>query len=584
MPTWFDVVSLIGALGLFVAGQRFVERGSSGWSDAVRQRFGRWFRGRSGAFGSGLAVAALMPSTRLGTQMCSSHTAAETDASRRLDQTLTRLTGGSFAAAISAWCAVLALSTPIDVAWIGMALGGLALAVSSATRWSLDQPRALGRTAASGHLGFGLGLAVLALCALRDGLEPLEGLRLDAWNVGLPVRFVVWLGIGALGSAVTGSLGGVVVGITLAAEFGFVAPTSAIATVSGAGIGALTTFRATWKRGSTRALRGAIGYASLQGLALVVTVLAVALTLPVLDELPAPLDRPAVLTAAFVTATTSINALLCAILTPVAARLLTDRLTSRDTSGHYPSVLDPAALCAPGSASASLEGEVEQLRAISSALSRRLLGEERVTDFRLARDIENVAARAEAITAFSDELLIAGAAPKALEPARRMPSVARALHRVCSSLVHLREDPYASGHIDDSALRARVMQLRWSFLGLIERAVASDCPRTLRAREFEEFAERRRDVEQRLLEACARQSIDLARAHAALDSIGVLRDLATVLAEALPAGYEDPEAGSEQASEPRGDTPEVQAASAEELTQNASTEPPRKRQAVLEPG
>ena len=173
------------------------------------------------------------------------------------------------------------------------------------------------------------------------------------------------------------------------------------------------------------------------------------------------------------------------------------------------------------------------MRAMAASLARRVLGEERVSDFRIQRDVESIAQRADTVSRFTDELLSGEVTSEYLRASGRMPGVAAVYMHVCRQMDTLRRPDLQPANLTDSLLRSRILQFRWGFLHFLEQGCVAEADPTARQQELQQLEVHRTDLERRILGACWQQKLDPALAHATLESIEILRASAQALFFAL---------------------------------------------------
>jgi len=526
MSIWIPAASIVGALGLFIAGQHWITTGLR----ASRPRTWEWISNRlrrmswrGAPFLIGLTTALAAP-----TGAWSSRATLGTvqRVGRPLERTLWQVIGSCMALCFSAWLALgvqSASETLEPLAWSLLGIGGLVYSV-------------LPRTRSYYWVALGLGACLLGLLELERGFSGIEGVRIDAWGVAMPLRLTLAILLGAAGAALLRSPGAVLVTTLYAADHGSLNITTGIALFIGAGLGSLGVTLPAWRRdGNAQARRAGLCMVVFQVLVAGLTILSLALGLPLLGDPPPPFDQPIWLLTVWTTLALVGSTLVAIPLAQPGIRILESRLGLLDSSAAHSPIQDPNTLVLPTVTLECLRQELNAMRRTAATLARRVLGEEQVSDFRATRDIQTVNERALNVTHASREIL-AGEAPAEL---RRVcewaPGAGTAYLETCRQMDNLRRPDLQPALIPNSALRARVLQLRWSFLHFVERGCAPETTPLQRAQERYQFEVQATDVKGRLLHACSERSMEPLMAHAALAGIDTLQSVAQTLATALEA-------------------------------------------------
>ena len=518
MTTWITVAGALGALGLFVAGQHGISAGLKGALPWVSARLPRERSGWA-SYLHGLAMSLMAPSNAWSTQVS---LAAVQRSGCNLERGLWRLLGASLALAWTCALAVLLGTRGAGlepIAWTLVATGSLAGALLP--RWRSQFWMVLGS-----------GVCLLGALLLEDALSAFAGTRLDAWNLSLPVRCGLMVALGGALAAGLRSASAVLLAALFAAGHGSLHVTSTIGIFIGAAFGQLVATLPTWRRdqgGTAEGRRMAIGLSTIIALGAAAALFFLVIGLPLLGDLPEPFDDPLWNSAGWITAALIAGNLVAAPLVIPGARILETRLGKLASDANHSPVLDPATRAMPHQALEALREELAALRGMTSSLARRVLGEERVSDFRVRRDIEAVGTRCNALSRFTDQLLAGemhGANVRAFENA---PGIARGYLFVCRGTEILRRPELQPSALADSALRARLLQFRWGFLHFLERGCVPEAEPFARQQELNQLEAGRRDLERRILNACWQHVLAPASALPALEAVELLQAAAHAL-------------------------------------------------------
>ncbi|MFT5052434.1 MAG: hypothetical protein ACI8QZ_003867 [Chlamydiales bacterium] len=524
MSLWISAASIVGALGLFLAGQHWIVTGlratrptSWNWIASRLQRTA----GRGTPFLTGLASALTTPTSAWSARatLGTVHTPG-----RPLEHTVWQTIGSCLALAGSAWLALAARSASgafEPLAWTLLGLGGLLYA-------AVPRGRSFYWTA------LGLGACLLGLLQLDHAFSTIAGVRLDAWGLSMPVRLIVFALLGTAAATVLRSPGAILVAALFAADHGCLHITTGVALFVGASLGSLAVTLPAWKSdGHPQARRAALCMASFQCLVSALTILSLALVLPLLNDPPQPLNQPIWLLTAWSSAAILASTLICIPLVRPGVRIVESRLGMFDSDGIASPIRDTTTLALPSLTFDCMRQELEAMRKTASGLARKVLGEEQVSDFRTTRDIESVTERAQSIEGAARRILAREAPAELRTVCEWAPAAGAAYMETCQQMAALRRPDLRPALIPDSALRARVLQFRWGFLHFLEHGCAAETAPLQRAQERYQIEVQATDLKGRLLRACHERSIEPLVAHAALAGIDTIQSVTQALTTAL---------------------------------------------------
>lgn len=420
-----------------------------------------------------------------------------------------------------------------------------------------------------GDVLVGLGLVMLGVQILGDGLGALgDGTRFDGVSLPFPVRMAVGLLAAGGMTALLGASSPVLAFVLLAAGSGALQLSTGVAMLVGAHVGAAAPSAWLLRSGTPNARRLALGHVGLHAITGAIGVLSLGLAAPAIGSLPAPFDRPPLALATFLTLLVGLGAAAAWVAAGHLVPFLESRFTGLDGDGFRAQHLDAASAALPPLATECLADEVRRVGEVARRLAHTVLTGERLTQFRLERDLATTAGLEASVDEEARRLesavLTAGTAGE-VGGLRR---AARAFAEIAERAASIRTRQLDQDGQVDPQLRARLVQAQHGVAHLLTSAnpLGAEFHADV-AGEYDAVGAHVVDLRSRVLAACAHGALSLPSAETVLARLEELDHLARLAIEACaelgtgfadnapPAAEAPPEPSEEELAEGLGPPP-----------------------------
>ena len=257
-----------------------------------------------------------------------------------------------------------------------------------------------------------------------------------------------------------------------AAGVGALQLSTATALLVGAHVGTSTPALLTLRRGTSNAKRLALGHVSFHALSGAFGLVLLVISAPVIGNLPGPLAQPAVALATLYSLVLGAGVFVALAANGPLVQFLEARFSKEDADGFRAQLLDESVDSVPSLAAESLTGEMCRVSQVARRLAHTVLTGERLTQFRVERDLSTVAGLEAAIDLHAGRLEQAAVTAGVAGEVERVRRAARCYMELAERSVSIRTRQLDRDGQVDPQMRARMQQVQHAVLHLLAGADA----------------------------------------------------------------------------------------------------------------